>query len=173
MRVDVATRDREQFIREVHQAYSRRLLRVVRRSTGGDTHWAEDVVQETMLRAWRHADLLRDGGYPNLLPWLVTVARNIVINERRATREVPWSIDEKLAQMPPAADLADHVADRAELTTALANLNRKHRDVIVDIYLRDQALADVALAQRLPVGTVKSRAHYALRAMRLSLCGQR
>jgi RNA polymerase sigma-70 factor (ECF subfamily) len=173
MSVDTATGGREAFLRELHDTYAQPLLRVARRVTGGDTQWAEDVVQETMLRAWRHVDTLRAGGYPNLLPWLATVARRIAINNRRRSFERPAATDEILLDGAPVADHAEQTVNRAVVALALARLPGSHRDVIVGLYLRDLPLADVARALRLPLGTVKSRAHYALRAMRATLHGAR
>lgn len=161
---------REAFVRRLHATYASPLLRVVRRYTDGDMQWAEDVVQETMLRAWRHTDLLQRGGYPSLLPWLVTVARNVVSNDRRSMRARPQEMDAQLLAIVPAPDQTDRTLDRAVIGQALARLSKPQRDVIVAVYLHGRDLQDVARTLEVPVGTVKSRAYYALRAMRASVC---
>ena len=65
--------NREALSRLVYERYSGALLNFVVRLTSGDRQWAEDVVQETVLRAWRHADRLTNSDGGALLPWLVTV----------------------------------------------------------------------------------------------------
>src|SRR6201996_1683172 len=69
-------------IRALYQAYRVPLLAFALRLTGGDRQHAEDVVQETMVRAWLEAGRLDLSG-PSLMPWLTAVARNIVIDEHR------------------------------------------------------------------------------------------
>src|SRR4051812_3433225 len=69
-------------IAELYHAYHRPLLSFVLRLVGGDRSWAEDVVQETMIRAWNSIDRLDVDG-DSLMPWLATVARRIVIDDRR------------------------------------------------------------------------------------------
>src|SRR5262245_19338781 len=82
------------FIRWVYGKYADPLLGVAMKLTGGDRHWAEDVVQETLLRAWRHADVLRATGESrSLMPWLATVARRIVINDWRGRGVRPKEVD--------------------------------------------------------------------------------
>src|SRR5437868_476484 len=63
-----AERD-EEVAAELYREYHRPLLAFVLRLTGGDRPWAEDVVQETMIRAWRNADRL-DDRTSSLMPWL-------------------------------------------------------------------------------------------------------
>ena len=78
----VTDADDEAAVAGLYREYHRPLLSLVLRQTGGDRQWAEDVVQETMIRAWRSMDQL-DPEAPSLLPWLATVARRIVIDDRR------------------------------------------------------------------------------------------
>lgn len=167
------TVNRETFVRGLHMQYARQLQRTVRRYTDGDPQWAEDVVQETMLRAWRHADRLQRGGYPSLLPWLTTVARHVVSNDRRGMRARPPETDGELLAVLASPDHADGTLDRALIRRALSQLSKPHRDVIVAVYLHGWSLPDVAGALNVPLGTVKSRAHYALRVLRSNLSGER
>jgi RNA polymerase sigma factor, sigma-70 family len=74
--------DDDQMVAELYREYRRPLLSFVMKQVGGDRQWAEDVVQETMIRAWRSADQL-DGESGSLMPWLATVARRVVIDDRR------------------------------------------------------------------------------------------
>ncbi|GLF94654.1 sigma-70 family RNA polymerase sigma factor [Streptomyces yaizuensis] len=161
-------------LREVHAAYGKVLLSVVLRFTGGDRHWAEDVVQETFFRAWRHAHQLRredDGGDRTLLPWLATVARRIVINDRRRRdcrpREVEVSAGDPGFFTVP--DGTNQVLSRIVVLDAMAKLTSAHRRVITEVYLYRRTINEVADSTGVPPGTVKSRLHYGLRVMRAEL----
>ncbi|WP_052847682.1 sigma-70 family RNA polymerase sigma factor [Streptomyces avicenniae] len=152
------------------ERYRDRLLRYVNRLTAGDPHRAEDIVQETMLRAWLaegHPRRPRDDDH--LAAWLHTVARNLAIDARRRDRAVPMGAVPAALLTRPAdggADAADAVLDRLVLTGALARLTPEHREVLVRVHLYDRSRADTARALGIPKGTVKSRTHYALSALR-------
>ena len=160
---------REAFIARLYAEHGPFLMAFVTRLTGGDRHWAEDVVQETLVRAWRHADALLGGGARSLLPWLTTVARRIVINDRRSRRVRPQEVD--LALMGPVgvADDTDRALQRAVLIEALKGIAAAHRRVVVEMYLRGRTVEEVARLLGVPPGTVKSRSFYALRALRAAL----
>ena len=81
-RAGVTGGEDDAIITALYQAYRAPLLAFVLRLTGGDRQHAEDVVQETMVRAWREAGRLDLSG-PSLMPWLTAVARRIVIDEHR------------------------------------------------------------------------------------------
>ena len=105
----LAVADDEQLMRELYDNHAGVVLGYVRRLVDGDTARAEDVVQETLLRAWRHPDALdpnRPGG-ASVRAWLLTVARHLVIDAERAKkarpREVPAADD---AIGPPLAQRA-------------------------------------------------------------------
>src|SRR4051812_575061 len=86
----------DDLIRQLYAEHAGMLLGYTRRLLGGDTARAEDVVQETLLRAWRHPEVLerseRHG--TSIRGWLVTVARNIVIDTERARRSRPREVAE-------------------------------------------------------------------------------
>ena len=114
------------------------------RLTNHDRARAEDVCQETLLRAWRNASLL-DESQGSVRAWLFTVARNIVIDESRTKRaRSEFPVDEV-----PEPPRADDKSDELLLTWVVAD-----------------AVTHLSAEQR---GTVKSRTHYALRALRLAL----
>ena len=155
-----------QLLRALHDEHAAALWSYVVRLTG-DRGRAEDVVQETLLRAWRHPEVLdQSKGSPRA--WLFTVARRIVIDDWRATRSRP---EHMTADPPeqPVADLAEQTVDTAIVSAALRTLSREHREVLLECYYRDASVADAATRLGVPQGTVKSRTHYALRALRMSL----
>jgi RNA polymerase sigma-70 factor (ECF subfamily) len=158
------------FIEAMHAEYAGLLLSVVMRMTGGDRHWAEDVVQETLLRAWRHARALRTGsGSRGLMPWLTTVARRIVINDRRSRCARPYEVDDTVLASIGVSDETERALQRIVIEEALARLTPAHRRVVVEMYLRGRSVQEVAYLLGIPAGTVKSRLHHAIRAMRAAM----
>jgi RNA polymerase sigma-70 factor (ECF subfamily) len=136
-----------------------------------DRDAAADVVQETFLRAWRNADILAQGpGY--VRGWLVTVARNLVYDRFRAAQARPQEVSDAtiVSGMAGAApDHADRVAASVAVTTALSGLSDDHREVLQHVYWGQCSVAETAAAIGVSVGTVKSRTHYALAALRKTL----
>lgn len=129
----------------------------------GDRAAAEDVVQETLVRAWRHRASLT-AGQGSLRGWLLTVARNVVIDGAR--RPSPVLAD---VTAVPVADHAGPVTDRVTVTRALRHLHPRHREVLFRLYFQDRSVAQTAAELGLAEGTVKSRTHYAVRALRRQL----
>jgi len=139
----------------------------VLRLTAGDRGRAEDVIQETMVRAWREADRLDLSG-PSLMPWLATVARRIVIDEHRrqrprAAEQWPGTLAESIDDESTATILRVAVAD------AMRALSPAHRQVLSETILRDRTACQAAEVLGIPVGTVKSRVFHALRALEVIL----
>jgi RNA polymerase sigma-70 factor (ECF subfamily) len=136
--------------------------------TGHDHARAEDVVQETLLRAWRNRDVLERPGAA-VRGWLFTVARNILIDEWRTRRHRSEST---VAEVPEVKDTDDHT-DQLLLSwvvaEALTKLSPEHRAVLLECYYGGRSVADAAQRLGVPEGTVKSRTHYALRALKLAL----
>lgn len=133
----------------------------------GDRELAEDIVQETLLRAWKRS-IQRDSAGTSARAWLFTVARNLVIDEYRSAR----SRHEAPAAVVPdrlTADHTDSVLDAWLVSDALAQLSPEHRVVVVQAYYRGLSVSAIARILEIPEGTVKSRLHYALRSMRLAL----
>jgi RNA polymerase sigma-70 factor, ECF subfamily len=160
---------RAQFIARLHTDHGDFLVAFVMRLTGGDRHWAEDVVQETLLRAWRHADALLGGGAPSMLPWLTTVARRIVSNDRRSRRARPQEVDPAPLEVLAVPDETERALHRAILIDALKGMAVAHRRVVVEMYLRGRTVEEVSRVLGVPPGTVKSRSFYAMRALRAAL----
>ncbi|WP_438816808.1 sigma-70 family RNA polymerase sigma factor [Umezawaea beigongshangensis] len=156
----------EDVVRQLYGRWSGPLHNYVLRLVGGDHQQAEDVVQETLLRAWRHSGELtpEEAG-----PWLHTVARNLVISgyRRRGARAVEVPIEPN--DLPAVGDEVEHVLQTWQIAEALRALTADHRDVVVELYYRRHTVAEAAASLGIPRGTVKSRAFYALRALRNAL----
>ncbi|MBS2533649.1 sigma-70 family RNA polymerase sigma factor [Catenulispora sp. NF23] len=160
----------EEWMRRLHRAHSGPLFRLLSRWTGGDRQLAEDLVQETMMRAWRHAASLR-GEPESLGPWLQTVARRIAMDSLRARAARPPECDDQpLERMSgPGGDALALVLDRQVVFQGLARLSPEHRTALMYVYILDRTIPQAARDLRVPEGTVKSRVHHALRALRLAL----
>jgi RNA polymerase sigma factor (sigma-70 family) len=155
-------------VTEMYRQYRVPLMAYVLRLTAGDRQHAEYVVQETMVRAWRQAARL-DLTQPSLMPWLATVARRIVIDDRRRKSARPAETGDEMLENSPAADTMEDLLRKMMVAEALQSLTPAHREVLNETILRDRTVNQAAEALGIPVGTVKSRVYYALKALRVVL----
>jgi RNA polymerase sigma-70 factor, ECF subfamily len=161
----------EALIRSLYEEHGRSLLAYATRLTG-DRASAEDVVQETLLRAWKHSDaMVNQKG--SVRGWLLTVARNIVTDRVRAKASRPTEVAETPTTGPVAGDHAENVVNSMVVLDALDHLSAEHREVLVELYYRGRTVTEAAQVLGVPPGTVKSRSYYALRAMRTVIGGKR
>lgn len=160
--------DAAAIVESLYRDYRAPLLTYCLNLTAGDRHWAEDVVQETMLRAWRQAAGL-DPSVPSMMPWLSTVARRIVIDEHRARSVRPQEVNAEPLEFIPGRDHVESMLRSLMVTEAVRALSPPHREVVVETVLRDRTVKEVAEELNIPAGTVKSRVHYAVRALRAAL----
>jgi RNA polymerase sigma-70 factor (ECF subfamily) len=162
---------REEFVGELYRWHGLPLLRYATRLLGGDRHRAEDILQETAARAWRHAPAL-DGDARETRAWLFTVVRNLVVDHHRARRARPVDLGppEDLERLEPAVrDGTDRALTSRVVGEALRCLSGRHREVIGLIYYLEYSVAQASEHLGVPPGTVKSRTHYAMRALRKAL----
>ncbi len=154
-------------MQHLHDEHAAALWRFCRRLVPHDPGRAEDVVQETLLRAWRHRTIL-ESPPPAVRAWLFKVARNIVIDQWRSPRS---SSETSVADVPEdgVGDDTDQLLLSWVVAEALTLLSAEHRAVLLECYYRGRPVAEAAARLGIPEGTVKSRTHYALRALKLAL----
>ena len=159
--------DAESVVDELYKSYGPFILSYV---TGllKDRYLAEDVVQETMLRAWRHCgELSSDKG--SVRGWLIRVAHNIAMDKIRMRRSRPAEVAEDVAPDGAAPDHADAVVSALDIRQALARLSPGQRDVVEQMYLNGYTARETARRLGIPEGTVFSRSYHALRILRREL----
>lgn len=153
-------------LRELYAQHGAALWGYVRRLTG-DGSYAEDVVQETLLRAWRHPGVL-DQSDASARAWLFTVARHLVIDEHRSARHRAESTTGDVPERPTSDDFEARLQSW-QVGEALRQISPRHREAITECFYRGYSVDEAAARLGVPPGTVKSRCHYGLRAMRLIL----
>ena len=165
-------------LRSAYAAYGNELFRFARRSLA-DEQLAEEAVQETFVRGWRAADRF-DERLGSLRTWLFAILRNVVIDLSRAEASRPphvallgrrghVTVEEDGEAGRDGVGQFDQVLTVWQVEEALRHLGDDHRRVLVEVHLKGRPLRDVAADLGIPLGTVKSRTYYALRALRLAL----
>ncbi|MGK2853484.1 MAG: sigma-70 family RNA polymerase sigma factor [Microbacteriaceae bacterium] len=152
----------------IHDAHGPALRRYVLRMTRGDREFAEDTVQESLLRLWQNSTILTTYSEDSTRAWLHTVARNLVIDDRRSSRYKRELQTETIPDRS-APDIFGPAVDKWVVTDALRSLSPEHRIVVVRAHYLGQTAVEIAHHEGIPPGTVKSRLHYGLRALRVAL----
>ncbi|MFE9848705.1 sigma-70 family RNA polymerase sigma factor [Streptomyces sp. NPDC005576] len=158
-----ATAPAGRLLRVLTDDHAKPLLAYVERILG-DRHLAEDIVQETLIRAWRHSVRL-SANEGSTRGWLLTVARNLAIDRIRSAyvrHESPGAEH----RGPVQSDHADTVTSAVDTVSLLGRLSPEHREVLLHTYFYDRTVQETARVLGIPAGTVKSRQHYALLQLR-------
>jgi RNA polymerase sigma-70 factor (ECF subfamily) len=160
--------DDADLLRTMFEAHGDALYAHALRLASGDRQRAEDLVQETLLRAWRHPEAL-DPDRGSVRAWLFTTARNLAIDSwrRRSVR-----VGEVITDVLPESltdDETDRTVEAWLIAEALGRLSPVHREVLIECFYRGRSVAEASARLGVPPGTVKSRTHYALRSLRLVL----
>jgi RNA polymerase sigma-70 factor, ECF subfamily len=163
--VAVGARDGE-LLRALYDEHGAALWSYATGLLHGDRVRAQDVVQETLLRAWRNPAALAEAGTSR--GWLYTVARRIVIDDWRAARRHPETVTDQLPEQA-ISDATDQALDRQLVLAALKTLSKEHREVLLLCYFQGRSGGEAAEALGVPPGTIKSRTHYALHALRSAI----
>ena len=168
----VAGLEDEDAVSAAYSAHGAELYRFVLRGLG-DAGAAQDVVQETFLRAWRAADRF-DPELASLRVWLFAIARNAMLDHARAARVRPWQgnlVDPPTAQGagPTVEDPSEQLVRSWVVEEALRRLSEDHRTALVQTHLRERPYAEVAADLGIPLGTLRSRVFYGLKALRVAM----
>ena len=159
-------------LRELVERYGPRLRYYLRKMLGRAD--VEDAMQEVWLQTLRRLPTLRDPRA--LVPWIYRIARGRAVEEIRRRRDTE-PLDETL--IAAEADVADDAAesfepsDAAAIHAALDELGTDHREVLVLRFMEELSYEQMALVLDAPVGTIRSRLHYAKEALRRVLLRQR
>jgi len=159
--------DPDAVIRELYSDYAKALRSYVEQFCP-DGASADDIVQETFIRAWRHLPQLSADNRP-IRPWLFRVARNLLIDANRAAQARPMTVPDQAAGEAGTDSGLEEILDRQLVSAALAHLSPAHQSVLVETFYRGGTMAAVARELGIPDGTARSRLHYALDALRRHL----
>ena len=127
-------------------------LRRYARALAGDSHRADDLVQDTLERALVKFRLWRRGS--DLRAWLFTIMHNVFINQLKSRRE--FALDEAVEAGLPSAPQSDALELR-DLDAALRKLPAEQREVLLLVGLEQLSYAEASKVLDVPVGTVMSR----------------
>ncbi|MFB7220017.1 sigma-70 family RNA polymerase sigma factor [Streptomyces sp. NPDC056227] len=156
---------------ELQREHGPALLHFLLGLTFGDRQRAEDLLQETLVRAWQHPEAF-DSPYESMRPWLFTVARRLAIDARRSRQARPTEVSDLVLESAPGReDTAEATVAALDVREAVRTLSPEHRAVLVQIYFRGLSVGETAQVLGIPAGTVKSRSHYALRLLSRNLPG--
>ena len=142
-------------------------LRRYARALAGDRPAADDLVQDTLERAWSKLHLYRRG--TDLRAWLFTVMHNVYVNQRRAAR-VNVPLDEDMPELAQPVREVDTLVLR-DLDAAIRRLPPDQREVLLLVALEDMSYAEAAETLGIPIGTVMSRLARAREKLRAMLSG--
>ena len=142
-------------------------LRRYARALAGDRTAADDLVQDTLERAWSKLHLYRRG--TDLRAWMFTVMHNVYVNQRRAARPTT-PLDDEMQELSQPTREIDTLVLR-DLDAAIRRLPAEQREVLLLVALEDMSYDEAAHALGIPIGTVMSRLARAREKLRAMLSG--
>lgn len=164
----VAVADEREALEELYRRYERRVYEFGLRLLG-DRDLAAELVQETFLRLWRTADRF-DVGRGSVAAYVFMLARSLAFDLWRRPSSRPFQPERAEADVSTAGhDPTDAMLTRLVVDQSLDSLSHAHREVLVLSYRGDLTQAEIAEILGIPIGTVKTRSYYALKALKLAL----
>ena len=137
------------------------------RRRGASRERAEEVVQDALVRAWRHPEILEESREARRA-WLYTVVRNAITDAWRRDGARPAVVSSDVEDVANDGGL-ERAVESWTLRDAVARLSEDHRRVLHHAFYLGHSVDQTAAALRVAPGTVKSRTYYALRALRVIL----
>jgi len=156
----------EEAVAAIYRDHGAALRRFARGAVGSEQQ-AEDIVQEAIIRVWKLAPETTVG----LRAYLYRTVRNLIVDEYRHQARRPRVVDSLDDGFDRAydAERIDVLLSRVVMEEALLRLTAEHRQALIAVHYRRLSVAEAAEELRVPVGTVKSRCFYALKALRSAL----
>jgi RNA polymerase sigma-70 factor (ECF subfamily) len=149
----------------ITRLHGRAVYRFLLRITFGDHREADDLFQETLLRAWQYLQD-HDADVAALLPLLYTIARRLAIDAARARQARPVEVFvPDTGALPAGPNDIERLLVKLTIRRGLMSLTQDHREVLYEVFYRGSSAREAAQALGIPEGTVRSRMHYALRAL--------
>ena len=136
-------------VRTLYAEHAGPLLRYALHLTSGDRHRAEDIVQETLLRAWLHPDAIAERP---ARPWLFAVARNLAVDAYRARKARPREVGESALELVPAPTRPIGRSSRGRWLTRSRPCGPTIDRVLLETYYRGRSVAEAATALGIPRG---------------------
>jgi RNA polymerase sigma-70 factor, ECF subfamily len=160
--------DDQSLMESVHADHYRPLLRFLLGLTGNERPAAEDLLQETMLKVWRHLDSL-PADRNSARKWLYTIARRVAIDAARSRQARPSEVSLIDNDQTSTVDNISGALALRDLTEAFHRLSPEQRMVLQELHFRGASVEETAQRLGIPAGTVKSRAHHAMRSLRTAM----
>lgn len=132
-----------------------------------DDRDAEELVAETLVRAWRRYDQF-DPSRGSERAWLFGIARNAAIDLHRRSQRRLRTVTDELPEVGES-DVIDRLAEISVIADALGDLSDQHRTVIVHAFVHGRTCRQIAEHLGIPAGTVKSRMFYGMKSLRAAL----
>ena len=143
-------------------------LRRYARALTGDRTSADDLVQDTLERAWGKLHMWRSGS--NMRAWMFSIMHNKFINQIRKNKVATVSIDEDALDVPTRAT-QDDALEMRDLVSALTKLPDEYREVVLLIGLEQMSYEEVSQVLEIPLGTVMSRLSRGRERLRTLMAG--
>lgn len=143
-------------------------LRRYARALTGDRTSADDLVQDTLERAWGKLHMWRSGS--NMRAWMFSIMHNTFINQIRKNKVATVSIDEDALDVPTRAT-QDDALEMRDLVSALTKLPDEYREVVLLIGLEQMSYEEVSQVLEIPLGTVMSRLSRGRERLRTLMAG--
>ncbi|MGW3134932.1 sigma-70 family RNA polymerase sigma factor [Streptomyces sp. NPDC001139] len=161
--------DTETLMRDMYAIHAKALRAYISKRVDGDAYLAEDLAQETFLRALNRFDPA-SVQVEELRPWLVTVARRLIIDSHRkkAVRPPETSL-ERIQHDIAGRDETGRITRKIALMQAFETLRPAQRRVLIESYFHDRSSFEAAQILGIPIGTVRSRTFYAIRSLKEAL----